>query len=102
MSDPTPPPNSQLQIQLPDEVAQGVYSNLALIGFSDSDFTLDFTYVQPQQPRATVRARVIVSPIHAKRLALVLQENVARYEAQFGPITLPMPPGGAGSTGPRH
>ncbi len=96
MSDPVAP--VQLQIAIPDEVAQGVYTNLAMVSHSDAEFTLDFIYLQPQQPKATVRARVVTTPQHAKRLLTVLQEHIAHYEAKFGPLSLPTPPPGM----PRH
>lgn len=82
-------PNAQevkLEIQLDEETAQGVYVNLAVVNHNDTEFTLDFIFVQPQAPRAKVRSRVITSPRHAKRMLLALQENVARYEKSFGPI----------------
>ena len=84
----------QIQISLDETLAQGVYANLALIASSEAEFTLDFIYLQPQQPKATVRARVITSPQHAKRLAQVLAEHLARYEARHGPISLPPVPSG--------
>ena len=77
-----------LQIQLDDKMAEGVYSNLALINHTDMDFTIDFLYVQPQAPKATVRARVITSPVHMKRFLMALQENVRRYEQRHGEISL--------------
>jgi hypothetical protein len=76
----------KLEIQLDEEIAQGVYVNLAAINHSDTEFVLDFIFVQPQAPRAKVRSRVITSPRHAKRMLLALQENVARYEKIFGEI----------------
>lgn len=76
----------KLEIQLDEETAQGVYVNLAVVNHNDTEFTLDFIFVQPQAPRAKVRSRVITSPRHAKRMLLALQENVARYEKSFGPI----------------
>lgn len=87
-----PPQPIQLQIALDDEMAQGLYCNLALLSHNEAEFTLDFIYVQPQQPKAKVRARVITSPLHAKRLMLALQENLARFEARFGEIKLPVQP----------
>ena len=96
MADPIP--QVQLQIHIPDEVAQGVYTNLAMVTHTEAEFTLDFIYLQPQQPKATVRARVVTTPQHAKRLLLVLQEHIAHYEAKVGPITLPVVPPGM----PRH
>jgi len=76
----------KLEIQLDEETAQGAYCNLAVINHSDSEFTIDFIFVQPQTPRAKVRSRIITSPRHAKRLLLALQENLARYERAFGPV----------------
>jgi hypothetical protein len=76
----------KLEIQLDEEVAQGMYANLAVINHTDAEFTLDFVFVQPQAPRAKVRSRIITSPRHAKRLLLALQENLARYEKSHGPI----------------
>ncbi len=87
MSDiPTNDETQQLQIQIDDETAQGLYANLATVTHNPTEFVLDFIYVQPQQPKAKVRARVITSPQHIKRLLGALQENVARYEKRFGPI----------------
>jgi len=78
----------KIDIQLDEEIAQGVYANLAMVNHSDAEFTLDFIFVQPQAPRAKVRSRVISSPAHIKRLLLVLQDSVAKYEQQFGTINL--------------
>src|ERR1700682_3789818 len=89
-----PPANLQLQIQLDEELAQGMYVNMALINHSETEFTLDMIYVQPQQPKAKVRARLITSPKHMKRLLLAMQERVGRYEQRFGVIDVPIfPPG---------
>ncbi|HCF57091.1 MAG TPA: DUF3467 domain-containing protein [Myxococcales bacterium] len=78
----------QLQIDLDDQIAQGMYCNLAMVNHTPTEFTLDFIYVQPQQPKAKVRARIITSPQHMKRLVLALQDNLARYERSFGTIDL--------------
>lgn len=86
MSQDKKPQEVKLQIQLDDDVAQGVYANLAVINHSDAEFCIDFIFVQPQQPRAKVRSRIIVSPSHAKRLLGALHENVRKYEQQHGPI----------------
>jgi len=80
-----------LQIQLDEEMAQGAYANLAMVNHTESEFTLDFIYVQPQQPKAKVRARVITSPKHTKRLLEALKENVAKYEDRFGVIDVSGP-----------
>lgn len=81
-------------IELKPEVAQGVYANLALITHSSSDFILDFACMLPGVPKPTVRSRVIMAPEHAKRLLQALQENVYKYEQQFGKIQLPGMEGG--------
>lgn len=88
----------QIQINIDDKTAEGVFANLAMITHGDGEFTLDFIYMQPQAPKATVRSRVITTPQHAKRLAMVLMDNIARYEARNGPITA----GAAAEAGPKH
>lgn len=79
----------KFQIELPAEIAQGEYANLAIITHSSSDFVVDFAKLLPGVPKAQVRSRVILAPEHAKRLLLALQENIVRYEREFGPIKLP-------------
>ena len=79
----------KFQIELPAEIAQGEYANLAIITHSSSDFVVDFARLLPGVPKAQVRSRVILAPEHAKRLLLALQENIVRYEREFGPIKLP-------------
>ena len=81
----------QIQIQLDDDVAQGMYVNLAMVNHTETEFTVDVMYLQPQQPKAKVRARMISSPQHTKRLLHALQENVRRYEERFGEIDLSGP-----------
>ena len=80
------PKDVKLEIQLDDDVAQGAYVNLAVVNHNQSEFVVDFIFVQPQVPRAKVRSRVILSPQHAKRLVAALEENVGRYEKNFGEI----------------
>lgn len=82
------PKEVKLEIQVDEEIAQGVYANLAVVNHSDAEFTLDFIFVQPQAPRAKVRSRVITSPKHVKRLLLALQDNLKKYEKQFGTIEI--------------
>lgn len=77
---------NQLQIELSEEIAQGTYSNLAVITHSSSEFVIDFVRVMPGIPKATVKSRIIVSPEHAKRLMLALQENIQKFESMNGPI----------------
>ena len=85
MSDePTQPP--KLQVQIDDDISQGVYSNLVLLNHTENEFVLDFAFIQPSNGRAKVRARVISSPRHTKRLLQALQKNLERYEERFGTI----------------
>lgn len=81
-------PDSQLQIELKEEIAQGTYANLAIITHSSSEFILDFVRVLPGLPKAGVQSRVILAPEHAKRLLRALEENVAKYERVFGQVRL--------------
>ena len=76
----------EIQIQMDEETAQGAYSNLAFITSNETEFVFDFIYVQPQQPRAKVRSRIIMSPNHAKKIMLALQDNMKSYESKFGEI----------------
>lgn len=86
---PAPPPAApRIQLQLDEAISQGVYSNIVLINHSENEFVLDFAYLQPANPTARVRARVISSPRHTKRLLAALQKNVERYEERFGVIEL--------------
>jgi hypothetical protein len=78
-----------LQIELTPEVAQGEYANFAIITHSSSDFVLDFARVLPGVPKAAVKSRVILAPEHAKRLLAALQENIMRYEREYGQIKIP-------------
>jgi hypothetical protein len=85
---PTQPAALQVQIEIDPATANGVFVNLAMVNHTETEFTLDLMYLQPQQPKAVVRARAITTPKHVKRLLLALQDNVARYEARFGAIDL--------------
>jgi len=76
----------QLQVEVDDQTAQGVYSNLAMISHSETEFILDFIFVQPQVGKAKVRSRIITSPSHMKRLLMALEDNIKRYEQRFGEI----------------
>ena len=91
--------NNQLQIELKEEVAQGTYANLAIITHSSSEFIVDFVRVMPGLPKAGVQSRIVLTPEHAKRLMYALQENVAKYERNFGPIRMPEEMNG-GNNGP--
>ncbi len=77
---------NQINIELSDEMAEGVYSNLAVITHSPSEFVLDFIKMMPGVPKAKVKARIILTPQHAKRLYRALKDNISKYEAANGPI----------------
>jgi len=76
----------QLNIDVPPDLADGVYANLAVITHSPAEFITDFVSMMPGVPQAKVRARVIMTPQHAKRLLRAMQENVAKYESVHGTI----------------
>lgn len=76
----------QVNIELNEEIAQGVYSNLAIITHSSSEFVLDFVRIVPGVPKAQVKSRIILSPEHAKRLAQALNENLKKFESMNGAI----------------
>lgn len=77
----------EIKVEIDDVTAQGTYANLAFIAHSESEFTIDFIYVQPQGQKAKVRARIISSPGHTKRFLEALQENVKKFEESHGLIT---------------
>jgi len=75
---------NQINIELKEDVAQGIYSNLAIISHSSSEFILDFVRIMPGIPKAEVKSRIILTPEHAKRLLLALGENLSKFEATHG------------------
>lgn len=85
MSDKTNHPN-QISIELPEDVAEGTYANLAVISHSDAEFILDFIRMVPNVPKAKVKSRIILTPQHAKRLMRALAENLRKFEQQHGGI----------------
>jgi hypothetical protein len=76
----------QLNIELSEEVAQGIYSNLAVITHSSSEFVVDFVRIMPGIPKANVKSRIILTPEHAKRLLMALEDNIKKFESIHGPI----------------
>ncbi|HLU69611.1 MAG TPA: DUF3467 domain-containing protein [Fibrobacteria bacterium] len=75
-----------INIELPDAVADGLYANLFLVMHNGSEFVLDCARLLPGPPKGKVLARVVMTPAHAKSLAASLQQNIAQYERNFGPI----------------
>lgn len=81
-----PRPANQLNIEISEEVADGIYSNLAIITHSNSEFVVDFVRVMPGVPKAKVKARVLLTPQHAKRLMRAMADNIQKFEQAHGPI----------------
>lgn len=75
-----------INIELSEEVAEGVYANLAMIAHSSSEFVVDFIRLMPGVPKAKVKSRIVITPEHAKRLLHALEENIQKYEDSFGSI----------------
>lgn len=80
---------NQLNIEISEEVAKGIYSNLSLISHSHSEFIMDFLQLLPGLPKAQVNSRIILTPENAKRLLYALKDNIRKFEAANGPIKEP-------------
>jgi hypothetical protein len=76
----------QINIELDEKIAEGIYSNLAIINHSASEFVLDFVTLMPGVPKAKVKSRIILTPQHAKRLLKAIGENIHRFEVAHGEI----------------
>ncbi|MFD1604248.1 DUF3467 domain-containing protein [Flavobacterium artemisiae] len=76
----------QINIELDENIAEGIYSNLAIINHSSSEFVLDFVSIMPGIPKAKVKSRIVLTPQHAKRLLRAIGENIHRFEAAHGEI----------------
>src|SRR6185369_13361044 len=79
-------PENQLNIELSEEIAEGTYSNLAIITHSPSEFVIDFIKIMPGVPKAKVKSRIVLTPQHAKRLMTALSENISKFESVHGAI----------------
>jgi hypothetical protein len=86
MSDNNKSNKPQLNIQLDEDIANGSYSNLVVINHSATEFVFDFVSVMPGVPKSKVKSRMILAPVHAKRLLRALSENIKRYESAHGSI----------------
>jgi len=90
----------KINIELGEDVSEGIYSNLAIITHSHTEFVLDFARLMPGVPKARVKSRIVMTPQHAKRLMKALKDNIAKFESNHGPIkdieqpSLPMNLGG--------
>lgn len=78
--------DNQLNIELSEEMAEGIYSNLAIITHSNAEFVIDFIRIMPGVPKAKVKSRIVLTPQHAKRLLMALGDNVLKFEEQHGTI----------------
>src|SRR5688572_16770245 len=81
-----PQAQNQINIELSEEIAEGIYSNLAMIAHSNSEFVIDFIRLMPGVPKAKVKSRIVITPEHAKRFLHALKDNIDKYEASFGAI----------------
>ncbi len=88
MENNNPNPENQLNVELNDDVAEGIYSNLVIITHSHSEFIIDFVKIMPGIPKARVKSRIILTPQHAKRLLKALKENIAKFETNHGEIEI--------------
>ncbi len=79
-------PPQQINVELGEKEAEGIYSNLALITHSPAEFVIDFTRMVPGVPKTRIYARIIMTPQHAKSLLAALKDNIGKYEKQFGEI----------------
>lgn len=82
------PKGHRIEIELPEDAAQGIYSNLVIVSHSPSEFVLDFTRVLPGLKKAKVYSRIILSPKHAKSLLKTLSDNIEKFEGKFGKIKI--------------
>ncbi len=86
MNNQNPEQQGQLNIELDEKTAEGIYSNLAIINHSNTEFVLDFIAMMPGVPKAKVKSRIVLTPQHAKRLLNALGENIHRFEIAHGEI----------------
>ena len=84
--DQTQQQEGQINLELSEDIAEGIYSNLAIINHSASEFVIDYIKLMPGVPKARVKSRIVLTPQHAKRLLRALNENIKRYEQQHGEI----------------
>lgn len=87
-----PQQGKQINIEIGEKEAEGIYSNLAIITHSPAEFIIDFTRVVPGAPKAKVHSRIITTPQHAKMLLKALQDNINKFESRFGEIKLESQP----------
>jgi hypothetical protein len=83
----TEPQEAQMEVELSEDLAEGVYANLAMIAHSQSEFVLDFIRMMPGVPKAKVKARIIITPEHAQRLLAALKDNIRKYEDAYGKVS---------------
>jgi len=99
-----PNQDTTIDVELPEDIAEGIYANLAMIAHSNSEFVVDFIRLMPGLSKAKVKSRIILTPEHAKRLLMALKDNIRKYEEVFGDIGgeeggFPFPGGFSGPVG---
>ncbi len=82
------PTTQEINIELGEKEAEGIYSNLAIISHSAAEFVIDFTRIMPGVPKAKVHARIVMTPQHAKLFARAINDNISKFEMQFGEISI--------------
>ena len=88
-----PQQSKDIEIQVNDDIAQGVFANLVIINHTDAEFAMDFVYLQPSVSKGKVRSRVIMTPAHVKRFLHALQDNLQKFESKHNEIkTIPPAP----------
>lgn len=86
MDEKSVPEQVNINIELPEDVSEGIYSNLAIITHSNSEFILDFIRIMPGVPKAKVKSRIVLTPQHAKRLMKALKDNMSKFESVHGTV----------------
>ncbi len=92
-NNPNPDQPQEVNIELGEKEAEGIYSNLAIITHSNAEFVFDFTRILPGLPKTKVFARIVMTPIHAKLLLNAMHDNIGKYEQKFGEIKISGDPG---------
>ena len=78
----------EINLEIDEETSKGIYTNLAVVSHTPTEFVMDFAFIYPQQPKNKVRARLISSPVHTKKFMLALQENIRKFEEKHGQINV--------------
>ena len=77
---------NKINIEIKEDVANGIYSNLVVINHSPSEFVFDFISMMPGFSKAKVRSRIVLAPQHAKKFMKILNQNIENFESKNGTI----------------